>query len=474
MNGRLRLRMALFFAALAGLSMLAVGLGGAVAVHAEGVDPVDLVGAGAVAVFGIAIAAALIALLFDENVARPIDQLSAALRARAHGNVTAPLDQRSAKYLSDLAPSAAALADRLCELDHDIETRVEKATQDLAAQREQLAAILSEMPIAALVLDEDFRITLYDRQCVHVLGGVAALALGRSVFRYLDEAALRDVVKRLDSTPEHRVVRVDLPTADGKHIVNTRVRRVGEAQGAVLVMEVEEEVMAERPLVFDFALMNRPKRGGASLDLPLAALPFVVFDTETTGLEPAKDEVVQIGAVRLLNSRFVSGETYDTLVHPGRAIPAASSRIHGITDDMVRCAPAPCEAISDFHDLARGETLVAHNAPLDLAFLARHAERGGYCFDAPVLATVLLSAALYGEAETHTLDAIAERLGVEIEGIDRHTAMGDAVATARVLLHMIPMLSARGVVTLGDAIEAMRQHQRMMPTSKALFVNVAA
>ena len=120
-----------------------------------------------------------------------------------------------------------------------------------------------------------------------------------------------------------------------------------------------------------------------------------------------------------------------------------------------------------FHRFAEGAVLVAHNAPFDLAFLRRHGDAAGAAFDHPVLDTVLLSAAVFGEAVPHTLDAIAERLGVALDPAARHTATGDAVATAEVLLHLLPVLEAAGVRTLGDAIAAMRRHQRLLPDLNA-------
>lgn len=458
--------MALFFGALAALALVSVLLGALLAVR-QGIEPAALVGPGAVAAFGILVSAALVALLFDENVARPIDQLAAALRARAHGKVSAPLDARDARHLADLAPAAAAVCDRLAELDRSVEAHLAEVTADLQAEKAQLSEILSEIPVAVMAVDHNHRITLYDRQCAHVLGGVATLGLGRSLFRYFDEAALRAAVSRLDREPG-TVVEETLPTADGAFTVPTRLRRTGRRDGYVLFMEVAEEVVAERPLVFDFRLLDRPGRG-ADYAAALSALPFVVFDTETTGLEPARDEIVQIGAVRLLNGRLVEGEAFDTLVDPGRPIPGTASRVHGITAAMVAGAPDPATAVAAFHRFARAETLVAHNAPFDLHFLARHARRGGYDFDVPVLDTVLLSAALFGESAPHSLDAIAARLGVAIDASARHTAMGDAIATASVLLRMLPMLAAAGIVTLGDAMEAMRRHQRLMPEAQDLF-----
>ncbi|RAH97803.1 DNA polymerase III subunit epsilon [Acuticoccus sediminis] len=460
----LRLRMALLFAALAGVSLLSVGLGGVLAVR-EGVAPAALIGPAAVAAFGILVSSALIALLFDENVARPIGALAAALRAHAHGRLSVPLKVSSARYLADLAPAAAALCERLSTAHQGAAERLAEATAELKAEKARLSEILSEIPIAVMAVDHNHRITLYDRQTVHALGGVASLGLGRSVFRYFEETALRTAVETLKAQAG-APLQIDLPTADGAGTLPARLRLTGRGGGYIISMDVEPEVVAERPLVFDFALIDCTVQG-VDPSIALSALPYVVFDTETTGLDPKRDSLVQIGAVRVLNGRMLEGEAFETLVNPCRPIPASATRVHGITAEMVASAPEPAPAVAAFHRFARAETLVAHNAPFDLAILARHAD--GIAFDEPVLDTVLLSAALFGAAEAHTLDAIAERLGVTIDAAARHTAMGDAVATAQVLLHMIPMLEAAGIRTLGDAQAAMRRHQRLMPQAGTLF-----
>ncbi len=80
-----------------------------------------------------------------------------------------------------------------------------------------------------------------------------------------------------------------------------------------------------------------------------------------------------------------------------------------------------------------------------------------------MLDTVLLSAVLFGRRADHTLDALAARLDVDIADETRHTAMGDAMATAGVLRRMLPMLAARGIVTFGEAVAAMRRHSWLVP-----------
>ena len=206
-----------------------------------------------------------------------------------------------------------------------------------------------------------------------------------------------------------------------------------------------------RPEFYDFNLPDAP--GTDLAETPLSDLSFVVFDTETTGLSPrGGDEIVQIAGLRIVNGRILRGETFDTLVNPGRAIPPASTRVHHITDAMVEGAPTIAEAGQRFHDFCQGAVLVAHNAPFDLAFLRLKEQVIGRRFDNPVLCTVLMSAGLFDHSGQHTLDALCDRFGVHIPPEARHTAMGDTVATAEVFVRMLDLLQAKGVTTLGGAI----------------------
>jgi len=73
-----------------------------------------------------------------------------------------------------------------------------------------------------------------------------------------------------------------------------------------------------------------------------------------------------------------------------------------------------------------------------------------------------LSAVDFGAPETHTLDALCDRLGIEIPQAERHTALGDARATAEALVRMIPMLEGRGLSTFGEVIAETRKHGRLL------------
>lgn len=230
---------------------------------------------------------------------------------------------------------------------------------------------------------------------------------------------------------------------DGRARLRLALRRAGEM--------AETAPVGERPEFYDFDLAAHPEI--LADERPLDGLTYVVFDTETTGLDPSGgDRIVQIAGVRIVNGRVLGGEVFDSLVQPGRPIPAASTQVHGITDAMVADAPPLGPVLARFHAFAADAVLVAHNAAFDMAFLRRDEGQAGVAFDQPVLDTVLLSAFLQPDSRDHTLDGLCQRYGVPLDPDVRHTAIGDATATARVFLAMLPLLARRDVRTLGHAI----------------------
>lgn len=207
---------------------------------------------------------------------------------------------------------------------------------------------------------------------------------------------------------------------------------------------------------YDFDLFHLTKEVSELDDRPLAELACTVFDTETTGLRPAEgDEIISIGAIRVLNRRLLRGETFERFVDPRRDIPDASYQIHGISTDVVRGKPVLEDVLPQFARFAEDTVLVGHEVGFDLQFLRRSEPHAGVSLGLPALDTMLLSALVHPEHGQHSLEAIAQRLGVSVVG--RHTALGDAIVTGEIYVRLLDLLEQRGLRTLGQVSEAARR-----------------
>jgi len=241
--------------------------------------------------------------------------------------------------------------------------------------------------------------------------------------------------------------------------------RPGEALLRLPLPSAEPAVAAPaphpaRPELYDFDLLERPLPTGAWAERPLRQITYVVFDLETTGLRPSEgDDIVELGAARVVNGRVLTMETFDRLINPGRPIPPASVEFHGITDDMVADKPPLAQVLPQFQTFAVDAVLVAHNAAFDLKFLERDAAACGVRFEQPVLDTLLISAFLDPAESDHSLDAIAARLGIGFSR--RHSAIGDALVTAAILVRQIERLEDRGVTRLAELLRATNMAARI-------------
>ena len=208
---------------------------------------------------------------------------------------------------------------------------------------------------------------------------------------------------------------------------------------------------------------------------PAPALPgslrdeeWVVVDVETTGGAPQHGHrVTEVAAVWV--SRGEITRTFATLVNPERRIPGMITALTGITDAMVRDAPRFHEIAPRVAGAMRGRVFVAHNAPFDWRFLCAEMDRAaGKTLDGRQLCTVRLARKLLPELTSRNLDSLAHYFGLEIE--DRHRALDDAVATAKVLIRFVEILEDRGVTDWQDlqsllAKRAPRRKRTRMPKS---------
>lgn len=172
----------------------------------------------------------------------------------------------------------------------------------------------------------------------------------------------------------------------------------------------------------------------------------VVVDFETTGLNPRKNRIMEIGAVRIRNGQVV--EEYSRFVNPQEPIPEEVVKLTGITDAMVADAGTADTEIPKLLEFIGDAAFAAHNAKFDSAFLREECARLGIELHMPVLDTLEFSRRMYPSLKSHRLGAVCKSLGISLK--NAHRAVHDARATAQMLNRMIDSALEKGVTRLCD------------------------
>ena len=175
-------------------------------------------------------------------------------------------------------------------------------------------------------------------------------------------------------------------------------------------------------------------------DMPLDG-EFIAFDLETTGLDPNTDAIIEIGAVRMRGDQVL--EHYSTFADPGHPLSPKTVSLTSITDEMVRGAPKPAQAVADFLAWAGDTPLVAHNAEFDTGFVRAYCQRAGREFDPLYFDTLILAQYLCPQLNNHKLDTVSTHLG--LPPFHHHRADDDAAICGQIFAAMIPMLKELGV-----------------------------
>jgi len=197
-----------------------------------------------------------------------------------------------------------------------------------------------------------------------------------------------------------------------------------------------------------------------SRHLPLAQIPFVVFDTETTGLNPRKDNLLSIGAVRVQGWQLDVGQCFELYVQQSYQPQSSAVEVHGILPGQQPYKLPQEEAVKQFLKYCGNAVLVAHHLAFDLAVLNallrplagdKLRNKG---LDTARLARRVAQRPDLAKPGTFGLDELCEQF--HIPKSDRHTAAGDAYITGLLLLKLLYRLKKRGVRTLGDLLAERR------------------
>jgi DNA polymerase-3 subunit epsilon/CBS domain-containing protein len=190
---------------------------------------------------------------------------------------------------------------------------------------------------------------------------------------------------------------------------------------------------------------------------PLLALDAVALDTETTSLDPKRARLVEIGGICLVAGRVEAAERFHALVNPREPIPPSSTRIHGIDAARLEGAPDFATAWKGFVEFLGDRVVVGHAIDYDLAVIANEAERAGVEFRAPRAIDVrVLAEFAKPDLSGFSIEELAAWLGVEVE--HRHSALGDAMTTARIFAALVPHLRERRIRTFAEAETACREY----------------
>lgn len=183
----------------------------------------------------------------------------------------------------------------------------------------------------------------------------------------------------------------------------------------------------------------------------------IIFDTETTGLDPTVERIIQISAKKCIiddNLQFHEVKDYDTYINPEKRLDKEITKITGITDAMLADKRTEDQVFDEIFTLF-GETPIVcgHNAPFDVNMLSAMYARHGKTFNPVILDTLTMARELHLKKETgtHKLGALAEYFGLDY-GLTFHNSMDDVTATMRLFRMFIEEYKEKKENDMGQEI----------------------
>ena len=183
----------------------------------------------------------------------------------------------------------------------------------------------------------------------------------------------------------------------------------------------------------------------------------IVFDTETTGLDPLQgDRMVEIGCIELIN-RFPSGKTFHCYFNPERDMPEAAFKVHGLHIDFLKDKPLFVHKVEELVEFLGDAPLIAHNAMFDLGFLNAELERAKKAAVARerLIDTLMLARRRY-PAGPNKLDDLCGRFAIDLSRRTKHGALLDAELLAEVYVELTGKRQAR-LGLMDTAVSASQQ-----------------
>ena len=203
------------------------------------------------------------------------------------------------------------------------------------------------------------------------------------------------------------------------------------------------------------------------LSTPIESAKYVVIDTELTGLQPKKDSIVSIGAVKMVGGKILLGDTFYRIVEPRTKLTGKSVVIHGITPSEVTECPGIATLLPEFLDFCGNSVIVGHFVALDINFINMEMKRlYGFHLQNPSIDTLKLYTWIRqkeeevcsyhgGLSEDTNLFSLAEKYNIAVS--KSHNALDDAFVTAQLFQRFISIMPMIGIKTVGDLLRIGRQ-----------------
>lgn len=193
-----------------------------------------------------------------------------------------------------------------------------------------------------------------------------------------------------------------------------------------LYNSVKKSTLAVLILIASYALASSVFADPANDTCPPAAdtlvsdITFVAYDTETTGFSPAKERILEVGAVKFKDGKILEEKTW--LINPNHKINYFAQKAHGLTKEELKEYPTYAEQFDEFSAFIKGTVLFAHNARFDVAFIREENKRNGLPQPCePTLDTLHIYRAWWPDSASHTVKALTEQLDIETGVFHRAT-----------------------------------------------------
>ncbi len=174
---------------------------------------------------------------------------------------------------------------------------------------------------------------------------------------------------------------------------------------------------------------------------------YVIVDIETTGLEPDKSEIIEIGAIK--TDGLKAKDVFTTLIYPTKPVPNLITNLTGISQEMVEGKPSIREALLDFTEFIGDNILVAHNTDFDISFLKYHISKHLQKeMQNKYFCTLKLARQLVTGVANYKLGTIANHMNITIPS--QHRAMGDVEVTYNLWNNLVEMLRQKNISTIEE------------------------